>query len=282
VSKGGCFRAAIRNAATRDPYERRLIGFLKRVKMIPDEFVANAKSQPGLIEKRIISFISEQNSRAENGEITAGTVGNAIKAVRVLLEMNDVTTINWKKIKRVLPKARRYALDRIPTTGEIQNIVEVADIRGKALTLVFTSSGIREGAIEQLKVSDYTRIDHMGRLMVYNGDPERYLTFISTEACNALDKYLSFRKEHGEMISANSPLFRDKFDPIKGLEGRGRHGHSRKDSREVVVPMTAPSVRQYYNRLLFSIGIRSQKKEGTSFQSTGLGSILRLELSSQA
>ena len=51
------FRAAIRNAATRDPYERRLIGFLKRVIMTTDEFVAKAKSQPGLIEKKIISFI---------------------------------------------------------------------------------------------------------------------------------------------------------------------------------------------------------------------------------
>jgi DNA primase large subunit len=137
------FRAAIRNAATRDPYERRLIAFLKNVRLTPDELIARAKSQPSLIEKKIISFISEQNSRAEKGEITAGTVGNAIKAVRVLLEMNDVIALNWKKIKRVLPKARRYALDRIPTVEEIQDIVEAADIRGKALTLVFTSSGIR-------------------------------------------------------------------------------------------------------------------------------------------
>jgi Thioredoxin len=37
-----------------------------------------------------------------------------LKAVRLLLEMNDVS-LNWKKIRRVLPRARRYALDRIPT-----------------------------------------------------------------------------------------------------------------------------------------------------------------------
>jgi hypothetical protein len=57
--------------------------------------------------------------------------------------LNDAS-VNWKKIKRVLPKARRYALDRIPTIDEIQSILEAADIRGIALTL---SSGIREGAI---------------------------------------------------------------------------------------------------------------------------------------
>ena len=79
--------------------------------------------------------------------------------------MNDAS-LNWKKIKRVLPKARRYALDRIPTIAEIQSIVEAADNRGKALTPVLISSGIREGAIEQLKVSDYTRIQGIGRLVV--------------------------------------------------------------------------------------------------------------------
>lgn len=132
---------------------------------------------------------------------------------------------------------------------ELHDILEAADIRGKALTLVFISTGIREGAIELLKVSDYTRINPVGRLSVYNGDPERYVTFVSPDACTALDKYLNFRKEHGENVSDDSPLFRDKFDPIKGLEGRGHHGHSRKDSKELVIPMTAPCVRQYYDRL---------------------------------
>ena len=94
------------------------------------------------------------------------------------------------------------------------------------MTLIFISSGIREGAIEQLKVGDYTRIEGIGRLIVYNGDPERYVTFISPEASDALDKYLTFRRQYGEMVSADSPLFRDKFDPIKN-DGRGHHGHTR-------------------------------------------------------
>ena len=83
------------------------------------------------------------------------------------------------------------------------------------MTPVLISSGIREGAIEELKVSDYTRIEGIGRLAVYNGDPERYVTFISREACNALDKYLNFRMQHGEILSSDSPLFRDNFDPVR-------------------------------------------------------------------
>lgn len=54
------FRAAIRNPATRDSFERSLVRFLKSVKMAPDDFVAKAKSQPSRIEKTMISFISKR------------------------------------------------------------------------------------------------------------------------------------------------------------------------------------------------------------------------------
>jgi integrase len=235
---------------------------------VPDRFVAIAKKKPYSVEKMIISFISTQNSRAEKGEITTATVGNCLKSVRLLLEMNDVS-LNWKKIRRILPRARRYAFDRIPTVEEINEIIEASDMREKALTLVFVTSGIREGSIEHLKVNDYTQIKReekivAGRLVIYNGDPDRYVTFITPEACYALDKYLDFRREHGEEIKKNSPLFRDKFDPIKGL-----YGHGKNNSKEVVIPMTGPAVRQYYNRLLFSIGIRNQRKRRHDFSVHG-------------
>ncbi|HEX6282892.1 MAG TPA: hypothetical protein VFZ67_11740 [Nitrososphaera sp.] len=71
--------------------------------------------------------------------------------------MSDVQ-LNWKKIGRVLPRARRYALDRAPTVDELREILEAADLRGKALSLIFTSSGIREGAILYLCVSDYSHV----------------------------------------------------------------------------------------------------------------------------
>jgi hypothetical protein len=40
----------------------------------------------------------------------------------------------------------KYTLvDRVPTLEELREILDAADIRGKALTLVLVSSGIREG-----------------------------------------------------------------------------------------------------------------------------------------
>jgi integrase len=262
------FRAAIKSPATCDPYERRLIGFLNGMKLKPDDFIDMAKKDPYSVERKIISFINMQNSRAKKGEITSGTVSNFLKAIRLLLEMYDVS-LNWKKIRRVLPRARRYALDMVPTIEEIHEILEAADLRGRALTLVFVSSAVREGAIQHFRVEDYTHIERdgkiaAGRLVVYNVDPERYVTFITPETCYALDRYLNFRREHGEIVKGTSPLFRDKFDPIKG-----QYGHGKKDSKEVVIPMTAPAVRQYYNRLPFPIGIRNEGKRRHDFSVHG-------------
>ena len=199
------FRAAIKSQATRDPYERRLIGFLKKMDVrSPDAFVEFAKSNPALAENKIIAFLSSERARADCGEISAGTINNWVKAVRLFLEMNDVQ-LNWKKIRRVLPRARRYAFDRVPTSDELHEILDAADLRGKALTLIFTSSGTREGANPYLHVYDYShmkREGHLvaGRLQVYSGYPESYFTFITPEAYVALDKYLDFRRQHGAVL----------------------------------------------------------------------------------
>jgi integrase len=160
--------------------------------------------------------------------------------------MNDIL-LNWKKISRILPKARRYALDRVPTPEEIREILDVSDIRGKPLTLLLVYSGVREGAIEMLHVGDYSPIRNngqivAGKLVVY-AYPEQYVAFITFEACVALDKYLEFRKESEENITSASPLFRDTFDPIASSD----------DNRKIVSSMTAHAIRQYYNRLLHSI-----------------------------
>jgi hypothetical protein len=116
-----------------------LLEFLKRVNQTPDGFAQFAKENPITVEKKIISLLSQDKLKIERGKITASTINNWLKAVRLFLERNDIV-VNWKKIKRMLPTIRRYALDRVPTLEELREILDAADIRGKALTLVLVSS----------------------------------------------------------------------------------------------------------------------------------------------
>jgi hypothetical protein len=47
------------------------------------------------------------------------------------------------------------------------------------------------------------------------------------------------------------------------------YGHGKKHAETNVIQMTAPAVRQYYNRLFYSIGIRSEKKRRHEFSVHG-------------
>ena len=50
-----------------------------------------------------------------------------------------VVQLNWKKLRRVLPRARRHPLSRVPISDELREILDTADLGGKALKLIFTS-----------------------------------------------------------------------------------------------------------------------------------------------
>jgi integrase len=185
--------------------------------------------------------------------------------MREIIVRNEYIFLNWKKISRILPRVRRYALDRIPTTEEIRAILDASDMRSKALTLVLLSSGIREGAIEMLRIGDYEAIKRndktvAGKVNVYSGEPEQYLAFITFEAATALRKYIEYRREHGEDTSSTSPLFRDAFDPTVIVES---------GKEKYVKTMTAHAIRQHYNRLLRSIGLRKERKKRHDFSVHG-------------
>ena len=79
------FDAAIKSPVTRDVYERRLLNFLKHLRMTPEELVSLAKNDPLGVEKKIIAFAFELKKRHERAEIAAGTVHNCVKCIRLLL-----------------------------------------------------------------------------------------------------------------------------------------------------------------------------------------------------
>src|SRR5206468_7236594 len=87
------------------------------------DFLMLAKSNPELIQSKIISFVQYQKERANKGDICESTIRNYYKAAKLFLEMND-DILNWKKITRGLPRGRQAANDRAPTVEEIKKLVE--------------------------------------------------------------------------------------------------------------------------------------------------------------
>jgi hypothetical protein len=101
---------------------------------------------------------------------------------------------------------------------EIRKLVEYPDHRIKPIVYTMISSGIRLGAWDFLKWKHVKpkREENTGKLLaaellVYAGEPEEYITFISPQAYNALKKYMDFRASYGEQINPNSPIIRNIF-----------------------------------------------------------------------
>lgn len=95
-----------------------------------DLFARKGKLDKNWAAVRIIKFLQYEKERVEKGDITAATLRNFVKSIKLYCEMSDVI-IPWKKITRGLPKARQAANDRAPTIDEIQRLVEYPDRRIK-------------------------------------------------------------------------------------------------------------------------------------------------------
>jgi len=268
------FRAAIKSPRTLDPYERRLCNFLSYAKMSCDQFVSMAKKNPARAERMLIEYSVKDKDRLfekdQERKLAACTIVNRLKPVKLLLDINDVEKIKWKKIKRFLPTPRRFAMDRAPTLEEIRRIYNVCDLRGKAMLLLLLSSGIREGALETLSIKDLQPVERNGstvaaRLAVYSGEAEEYFTFLSLEAYNAIQEYLSYRQHAGEKIVPDSPLIRDKFEP------ETRRSRIYGAGIDISKPQrcTPQMVRHYFNRLFLDYGFRTEKRKRHEFSIHG-------------
>src|SRR3712207_3587991 len=143
---------------------------------------------------------------------------NFFHPIKLFCEMNDLTTLNWKRLSKALPRVKSHSSnDRAPTIEEIRKLIEYPDRRIKPLVYVMCSSGIRLGAWGYLRWKHVIPIKNekeeitAAKLIVYAGEPEEYFTFITLEAYNALKDYLDVRALHGEKITGESLLIRDEW-----------------------------------------------------------------------
>jgi integrase len=140
---------------------------------IKGEISIQRLEQKIIVDMRTFKFIQFQKDRVYKKEITAATVRNYVKSIKLFSEMADIP-IPWKKITRGLPKGRKYAGDRIPTIEEIRKVIEYPDRRIKAIVYTMASSGIRIGAWDYLQWGHVRPLNKDGdvfaaKLIVYAG-----------------------------------------------------------------------------------------------------------------
>ena len=96
------------------------------------------------------------------------------------------------------------------------------------------------------------------KINVYDTLPDPYYTFISGEAYQAIEEYLAFRSAHGEVISGETWVLRDKFLTTADDKGGSTAGGSSSSLATHPKKLSVSGVKQILSRALRAQNIRQR------------------------
>lgn len=237
-------------------------------------FLDRSKRQEKYILTSLTDYLAYLKKRVNvDRNLGSGTLHTYFSAVKLFYIMNDLglNSINWIRISKGLPKGNFVANDRAPTLEEIRKVAEYPDRRIKPIIYVMCSSGIRLGAWQYLKWKHVTPIKNekdeiiTAKLLVYAKEKESYYTFITPEAYFALKNYMDFRASHGEKITGESWLIRDKFQStdVKNNNNNNNNNDGNKLGLATIPkPLTSSGLKKLLHRAIGSQNLRPELAEG--------------------
>lgn len=242
------FTKSLRSPYTQKTYAKWLRDYQKYCKASRLEDLVSGLNDKAL-QDAIISYILALEEKG----LSYGTKQVALAAVKHFYSMNDIN-LNWKKIARFLGESKKTVKDRPYTHEEIRQLLSKCDERRRVIIYVLTSTGMRLGAVAELKLKHLERVEDLYKFTVYESTDSEHITYCTPECAKAIDSYLEFRKRFGEKLGPNSMLIRDQFDkrdPIQCAYGKA------------LTPMV---IEHIILNLLYDCGMRPRKTESAKYQ----------------
>jgi|GEM_PF-821746 len=204
------------------------------------------EKDPKLIQMDIIDFIKSLGKRG----LSYATISTYAGAIRKFYDMNDIITLNWKKIRNYIGDHEKVAEDRPYTHGEIQTLLSNTNLRNRGIILIMCSAGLRLGAIPQLRMRDLEPVDSYGiyKITPYAKSKKWSYTTWCTPGCRkTIEEYIATRRRWGERITDESPVFRIDYNIYKTTDAK---------------PITIHGIRDFMGSLLLRTGLRKPPTEG--------------------
>jgi integrase len=243
------FVHSIKSPRTRKEYAKSLRFYMNWLSI--SDYNTILQKDPRLIASDIIDFIIYlKNDR----KLAPATINLHVAALHHFYEMNDVE-LKWNKIKSFKDEFHNVVEDRPYTREEIKLLVDRADLRNKAIILLMASSGLRIGAIPELRFRDLEPIDkyNLYKITVYKKSKAKYSTFCTPECRKTIEDYIKWRESVGEAIKPDSPVFRKAFDRNDLLQVQNNPQ-----------PLNLHSIDWILNDLLHCTGIRTRNRKDSS------------------
>jgi len=269
-------RHTIGSVATLYQYTYGIYRFSEWISQTPDQIFYNCKTSEGYTDPEAIERLT-RNIDDFIGDLQAeglapGTINNHVKGVKALFRVNGIAlNLPFRLTKRI-----KYR-DRAPNPEELQKIIDLGDIREKAIVSILALSGLRVGTLVKLQYRHVQKDLENGVTPIHlfiesditKGKYHSYDTFLGSEAATYLRAYLESRKAGTrrlppEELNPNSPLIRSKHSKeVKPLSEsqihRIIHQLYRKaglieKTRAKRYRLRAHSLRKYFRTQLGSLG----------------------------
>ena len=240
------FEQSLTSDVSRSNYLGRLEAFMKFLEI--DDYDRLIKTDPKILQTNVEDYVIYLKKKHERGAFRARSFNTYLTPIEHFFVQNDIT-LNFKKIRKWFPKHEKLTGQDPYTNEDIKKLLSVASLRWRAIIHFFTSTGVRPGAIFDLKMSnlDFDRYEGCTSVTVYEDDNEEYSAFLTPEATLALKEYFQKREFDGEKITRDSPVFRNHYKETVAWQK--------------VLPMKISTFYASFYQLVKKAGIRKPKQE---------------------
>ena len=236
---------SVKSEVTRRSYKRELRVFLEFTKL--EDYDELVSLEPKQFQILLENYIMHLKRRYEKGDLRARSFIPPIAALESFCVQNDIL-LNFKKVKKWIPKFEKLTGEHPYTNEDIQNMLRAANLRLSVVIHIFASTGIRPEALPAIKLKHVEPIgNNCTKLVIYPEDNEEYYAFLTPEATLVLQKYLEKRRFDGEKLSEESPLVRNAYQETEGWKD--------------IQPIDISSLYGSFARLLKETGLRKPKKQ---------------------
>jgi integrase len=249
------FMNSIKSKQSRTVYRGLLLRFARWMNVASTESLLKyaLQNDARVVKADIISYLMHLKNDIRLSHSSRNT---ALAAIKHFFEMNEVV-LPWKQIAKFLGEKEKVYEDREYTYEEIRRLLNIADIKYKAIILLLASSGTRVGGIPSIKIGHISKVSDFNifKISIYKKSKEEYYTFCTPECYKAIMDYLDYRTRFGEVLVDDAPLFRKDFDRVDRLQVRNPQ------------PIGLASINGRFRKLLIQSGVarhelQSEKNKG--------------------
>ena len=187
---------------TANTYIAGLTTFFRWLGQTPEELLAGMEDGTANMVEIANDYLDHLHER----DLAPSTLCGHINAIKKLVEVNTDVMVNWKRVET--PKVVAVEEDTVPTKAIIRRVLFHTNLKERAIILVAASSGMRGGTMAKLAMEDLDLTTFPDIIIVRvpatkSKNAVKYVTFISPEAREALEAYLSTRGD----LKPEDPVF---------------------------------------------------------------------------